>query len=163
MSLKERLSKRELPTDEFPLRISDDSEARGDLVAAQYELRLAEAREDAAKTKAAKAKVSKAQKAVDSHYETLILRAIPSVDMEALIEAHPADKDSDDAWNVETFRPALLAACVEGDMTANDWAEFLAGCPLGDKRELFTAALRINDRSPDPSVGKDWMGILNSL
>lgn len=163
MSLKARLSKRELPTAEFPLRISDDSEARGELVAAQYELRLAEGRDDANEAKAAKAKVTKAQKKVDSHYETLILRAIPSVDMERLIELHPPKKDSDDAWNVETFRPALLAACVEGDMTEQDWAEFLAGCPLGDKRELFTAALRVNDRSPDPSVGKDWMGILSSL
>lgn len=164
MSLKARLSKRELPTAEYPLRISDDSEARGELVAAQYELRMAEAREDAAKIKAAKAKVAKAQKKVDAHYETLKLRALPSEDMEALIAKHPAKKDSDDAWNVETFRPALIAACVEGDMTEQDWAEFLSGRNnLGEVRELFSAVLRVNDRSPDPSVGKDWMGILNSL
>lgn len=164
MSLKARLSQRELPTAEFPLRISDDSEARGELTAAQYELRLAEGREEsAAKIKAAKAKVDKAQKKLDAHYETLKLHAIPSVEMEALITKHPPKRDSEDSWNVETFRPALIAACVEGDMTEQDWAEFLAKAPLGEVRELFTAALRVNDRSPDPSVGKDLMGILNSL
>lgn len=164
MSLKARLSQRELPTAEYPLRISDDTEARGELTAAQHELRLAEGREEsAAKIKAAKAKVDKAQKKADSHYETLRLRAIPSVEMEALIAKHPAPKDSDDAWNVETFRPALIAACVDGDMTEQDWAEFLSGSPLGEVRELFSAALRINDRSPDPGVGKDWMQILNLL
>jgi hypothetical protein len=159
MSLRERLRAKSLPTAEFRLRVTDDGDAQAKLVEAQYALRLAENRDEGvAKAKTA---VTKAQAKLDEHYEVLILQALPPAELEALIAAHPAEK-KDDAWNEPTFRPALLAACVEGDMTEQDWTEFCStgGASLGEVKDLYLAALRVNERGPDPSVGKDWERIL---
>lgn len=168
MSLRERLREKSLPTMEHRLRITDDTEARAVLTEAKYALRIAENREDGvAKAKAA---VTKAEAKVDEHYETLKLKALPPSEMEALIDAHPPtkeqrNKDVDAPWNTDTFRPALLAACVEGDMTEGDWTEFCSsgGASLGEVRDLFQKALSVNDRTPAAAVGKDWEQILNWL
>lgn len=166
MSLKARLAARTLPTAEFRLRISDDSEAREELGRARVALKVAERKgEDQKELTKLRAAVTKAEKTAAEHYETLQLKALRPADMEALIDAHPARKGQDEEWNTDTFRPALIAACVEGDMSAEDWVEFLTNGPvsLGEVRELYKAALAVNDRTPNEALGKGLAEILSSF
>lgn len=159
MSLKERLRARARPQATFALRMADTSDATRELEEATREWRLAQLRDDDGSHRkeiaAAKKKVDAAEKTLADCYEQLTLVALPPAEMEALIAAHPA-KDGDAPWNEATFRPAVLAACVEGDMTEADWAEFLAAGPvsLGEVRALWAAVMSVNDRSPDITIPK---------
>jgi hypothetical protein len=161
-SLRARLLARERPRAEFRLRITDPATADRALREASTAWRLAVYRDgdDSDAARDAKAKADEAQAEVDACYETLQLTALPPADMEALITAHPPTAEQREAgqtpWNTETFRPALLAACVEGDMTEADWADFITKGPvsLGEVAALWAAALGVNDRTPDASVPK---------
>ncbi|PXY33552.1 hypothetical protein BAY59_10745 [Prauserella coralliicola] len=161
-SLKKRLKARPRPTAVFPLRMSDDTEDQRALVAAKKALFVANFKEDAADEVAeAEKQLDEAQARVDSHYEKLTLTALPPAAFEALVDAHPPTKeqekeDKDVPWNIDTFRPALLAATVDGDLTAEDWDELYAEgqVNLGEFRRLFQSCLDVNDRSAEPFVGK---------
>src|SRR5690606_29530626 len=109
-----------------------------------------------------------AQAEVDSCYETIVLRALPTsgaVTIEKLKAAHPptpeqlervkAERESArqrgeepppwPEWNEDTFPAALLAACAESDMTEDDWREFLANnVSAGEASGLWMAALAVN-------------------
>lgn len=96
--------------------------------------------------------------------EEITLRALPAAEWEALIGLHPPsplEVERGAAWDVATFRPALLAAAVvspEGEepLTAEDWAELIgtARMTAGEINLLFNTACMLNDRAPDVSVGK---------
>jgi L-asparaginase II len=132
------------------LRVTDASEAESELTEAEMALTLTERRgEDA---EAAKARVEAARAAVDECYEVLTVTALPPADLEALIAAHPPTGEQKDAvYNQDTFRPALFAACVEGDMTEQDWAQWCTKGPvsLGERNELFWVAWGVNGRAAD--------------
>lgn len=98
--------------------------------------------------------------------ERITLRALPASEWEALVGLHPpqpADAARGAAWDVATFRPALLAASVVTDdgeepLSEEDWAELIvtARMTAGEINALFNGACVLNDRSPDMvSVGKD--------
>lgn len=97
--------------------------------------------------------------------EQITLRALPAQDWEALIGLHPAAPDEaarGAAWDVKTFRPALLEAAVvspEGEepLSAQDWAELIASGRMtsGEINMLFNTACMLNDRAPDAGLGKD--------
>lgn len=142
MSLRDRLRARSRPTATHDLRVEDDTAARNELAAALQD--------------GAPERIEAAQTALQTCYETLHLTALPPADMEALIAAHPAPGGSDSAWNPATFIPALLVACVGGDATEDDWAEWTTKGPLsvGESRDLLNAVLAVNYRTPDLSVGK---------
>jgi hypothetical protein len=87
---------------------------------------------------------------------------LPPAEFEELVGAHPASEEQRKkngpaaVWNIDTFVPALLAASVESDMTADDWAEVTSKGPIatGEVAGLFQAALQVNDRTPDEHLGK---------
>lgn len=96
--------------------------------------------------------------------ERITVRALPPDEWEALVAVHPPEEYEVERglwYHLATFRPAALAACVvtpEGEepLTAEDWAELTKGKHLsnGDINALFMTTLRLNDRSPQVTVGK---------
>lgn len=145
MGLKDRLATRQRPTVPYALRIDDDTTARAELAAAR-------AAED-------ESRIVAAQHAVEACYEQVQITALPPADMEALLAEHPPPEGSKDQkiFNRATFVPAFLAACVESDVTEEDWAVYVTtgAMTIGEAAALFDAAWSINYRTPDPSVPKD--------
>jgi hypothetical protein len=142
MGLKDRLATRQRPSTTYKLRIDDDAAARTDLAAVT----------------AAGADVEEAQAQLDACYEQLIITALPPVEMEALLAAHPATdaqraKDKT-VFNQDTFVSALLAACIDSDVTESDWQEYTTkgAMTIGEINALFAAAWEINYRDPSPSL-----------
>jgi hypothetical protein len=96
--------------------------------------------------------------------ERVTLTALLPKVWEDLVLAHPPTPEEQEGgawWHVETFRPAVLEACVvtpegEDPLTAADWQELATGGHLaaGELVLLFNVAVRLNDRSPLMSVGK---------
>lgn len=144
MGLRDRLRERARPTAAFSLRVDDDTAALAELTAAR------EADDDEG--------IAAAQAAVDACYEQLRLMALPPADMEALIAAHPA-VEKDASWNPATFVPALLAACVESDVTEEDWVEYTTKGPMtsGEVTALFDAIMILNYRTSS-DLGKGSAG-----
>lgn len=163
---RERLRARALPSIVYPCLIDDPGQAQAELDKALGLLRQVilkhGADPDIEDYREHKAKVEAAQAALDDCYEHITLTALKPADYEALTAAHPPtaeQKATDDkAWvNGDTFRPALLAALADSDMTAADWAAFLAeNVSSGERQGLYVAALGINerDRYADPLVPK---------
>jgi hypothetical protein len=161
-SLRQRLATRERPSLPFRLLVDDPNEAIAALEQAQAARRQIVIRDepDLLELEQADAAVQAAQEAVDGCYVTVVLRALRPGVYEALQAAHPptleqATKDPPEIWNPETFRPALLAMCVESDMSEQDWAEFLDGhVSQGERQGLYVAALAVNERvrAADPLV-----------
>lgn len=149
MSLRERLAKRSLPSETFLLRVEDDTAARKE---------LADARASGDEEQ-----VVAAQSALDACYEPLVITALPPAEWEALVSAHPPTEEQKKrgAWyNHATFHPALLAACVSGDETEADWADYVTKGPLslGEAMALLDAVMRVNQRAPDPWLPKGSTG-----
>ncbi|QJY46655.1 hypothetical protein [Pseudonocardia broussonetiae] len=92
------------------------------------------------------------------------VRALPAPEWDALVQLHPpTEQQAEDGWgwNLATFRPALLAACVvspddEGDpLTEAEWAQLLLKMPVGDRELLYRTAVDVNEnRWPGADVGK---------
>jgi hypothetical protein len=152
MGLKDRLAARKRPSTSYSLRVDDDTAARAELAAAQ-QYRSPTGSSDAGR-------VAAAQAAVDACYEQLIITALPPVEMEALLAAHPAtdaQRAKDKAvFNSDTFVAALLAACIDSDVTEADWHEYTTtgSMSTGETNALFAAAWEINYRDPSPSIPK---------
>lgn len=143
MSLRERMRAKSRATATFPLRIEDDSDARTELAAAQAD--------------GNPERIAAAQEALDACYEELRITALAPSDMEALIAAHPPVQDQQARWNPVTFVPALFAACVDSDVTEDEWLEYSTKGPMsaGEVNDLFDRVLGINYRTPPgPSLGK---------
>lgn len=146
MALRASLAQRKPPTTEFSLRVYDDRRARAELAAA-----LAEGNPQ---------RMTEAQAAVNACYERLIITAIPPVDWEGLVAGHPPtdQQRANGGWcNSDTFAPALLAVCVEGDETEADWADAITkgGMSQGEATALVQAVYDINLRILDPDLPKD--------
>jgi hypothetical protein len=159
-SLRDRLLNRERPTATYRLRVADDAEQQREWALAQDGLRVAQLRADAdAAREQAKARrqLDKAQAALEACYEEIRVRALEPVVFEALVEQHPARKDTEDeAWNGDTFPRALFLACVEGDLTPEEWSGFLdRACSHAERSELMFLALAVNSRSPAGVIPKD--------
>lgn len=161
MSLKKKLTDRAMPSVVQTIQLADATDAAAALQAATVTHRRAVIKDEPAELKRARAALKRAQKAYDACFAEVVLRAIPPRDYEALICDHPPTEEQmagttpDDApqWNRETFRPALIAACAEGDMTATDWAEFLAArASRGEGDALFVAALAVNENQRLPEA-----------
>lgn len=142
---------------------SADDDQDGDRQAIRDELnrhdKAAEAMAEAeAATQAAAAEV-------DSCYATIRMQALRPEAYEALIAAHPPTAEQKaqpqpPLWNPDTFLPALLEACADGDMTAAAWAALLDGDDDGhglnrtERWELRSIALGLNERArfADPAA-----------
>lgn len=145
MALRPSLAKRRLPSTTFPLRIEDDTVARAGLAAAEGS--------------GDPERIAVAEATVGACYEQLKLTSLPPETWEELVSEHPATEAQQKSgqWcNMNTFLPALLAACVEGDETAEDWANYTQRGALssGEADALFAAVIGINQRTPEPLVPK---------
>lgn len=161
--LRDRLLQRERPVTFYPVRVASVEETEG----AERALALAKqaargVREDdkAAATKAKKL-VEDAQSRRDACYERVPLRALPPAEFEAIGDAHPAagDDASADAKRAqdETYLHAVFLATVEGDLTEEEWTQFVhQNLSTGERNDLYNLAIAINGRvrALDPSVPK---------
>jgi hypothetical protein len=156
MSLKADLSKRKRPSTPFTVTLADPAEKVEALNEAKRMLRQAEIKEDKAETKQRRAAVTRAGKALEKCFRTFDLVALEPDAYEELIDAHPptpeeiqeAGKDPAQMpeWNAATFYPALLEACVDEDMTAEDWADFMQHrMSRGERRKLKYALVAVNE------------------
>lgn len=156
MSLREKLLNRQRPSVTYPLQVRDTAEAAKRVEEARGAVRLTQLRGDAQQVAKAKRELKQAEKALDDCHVEIVIRALPPAEFEELVKAHPPRKDTDDeAWNIETFPRACFLACVEGDMSEQDWDRFVEeNCSQGERESLRLAALAVNTRIPDPSVPK---------
>lgn len=169
VSLKQRLAGRQRPTLVYPLLVDGDRHveavaALDEAVRAWRQVALRDV-EDAERA-AAQSTVDAARAEVDGCFEQIVLRAMPPADYERLIAAHPPtdeQRGKGEIWDPGSFRPALLAACAAGDMTEQDWAEFLAErCSAAERQGLYVAALAVNEQervAESVSVPKGWTQI----
>jgi hypothetical protein len=182
-SQRDRLLGRPRPS--LPYRILVDPDgaerARAQLATVQVETRpvLLKAKEGTSAYRAAKKRRADAEAAVDDCYETIVLRALRPARFAEMEAEHPPTVEQMDqvkaereqarqrgeelpGWPnyAEPFWPALLAESVHGDMTADDWATFLANhVSGGEVAGLRTALLNVNhmERAADPLVlPKGW-------
>ncbi|MEO3875525.1 hypothetical protein ABGB18_42660 [Nonomuraea sp. B12E4] len=166
-SLRERLLNRPRPSGTCPVRIDDDTEARKEAGQASILLNLLDAQgesADQAAVRKAKARLKKAEAALKACYEFVTLRALPPDDFEALVDAHkPRPGTDDQQWDNETFPKAVFVACVESDLSADDWEHIWTSVLSNAERiELSNAAIRVNIRVPDSSLPKGWAQIEGS-
>lgn len=160
-SLRERLTARERPSLPVRLLVDDPTEAIAALQHAQAMQRQVVVRDEHAdpdELQRVDAAVQAAQEAVEACYVTVTVKALRPDDYEALQAAHPPTLEQvadGQVCNPATFRPALLAACADGDMTEDDWVAFLAErVSAAERQGLYVAALAVNDRvrAADPLV-----------
>lgn len=75
------------------------------------------------------------------------LRAISGNDYDDLVVAHPRPEDATHIWpfDVDTFAPALIAACmVEPELTLEQAAQIWAEWENDARQQLWDAALEVN-------------------
>ncbi|MGV2385681.1 MAG UNVERIFIED_CONTAM: hypothetical protein LOD86_10510 [Thermobifida fusca] len=100
--------------------------------------------------KNAAAALKRAEKAFEECWETIRITAMAPDEFEQLKAAHPPTAeqlkaDSEAEYNKPAFRAALLAACAEGDLTADEWDNHLnTSFSQGERQEIFTVALGVN-------------------
>ncbi|MGH8010250.1 MAG: hypothetical protein ACREQ3_24920 [Candidatus Binatia bacterium] len=142
-SLRDRLGRRARPQVTYSLRVEDTTAAQAAVAAAQ------ESGDDNL--------IQAAQTTLSGCYEILVITALPPQEVEELLGRHPpADpaKKNDWPFNEATFVPALLAACIDSDVTEEDWVEYTTKGPMsrGEVMALFDAVWSVNYRAQDPSV-----------
>lgn len=151
MSLRERLRGRERPVETYLLRVDDTADAQQAYNTAVEEFRIAKLIANDGETgpevdKAQRA-VDRARKKIEACFEPVKIRALAPPDYEALLADHPAKKDSNEPFG-EGFPRALFLACVEGDMSAEEWGEFLdKSCSRQEQLELYGTAILVNNRT----------------
>jgi hypothetical protein len=103
-----------------------------------------------------------AQLAVEECYEQVTINPLPSPELEDLRQAHlPTDEQRKRLgpgilFNPDTFVPALLAACVDSDVTEEDWYEYITTGVMtsGEINALWDVVWGLNYRPPDPTIPK---------
>jgi hypothetical protein len=160
----DRLSGRALPTDTYWIRVDDPTQAGEALTEARDTLRtriMVDAPEDAI-TEAREA-VKAAEAALKACYEPIVLTALTADNFEKLVGEHKPRPDhiDDDAWNQSTFPRACFLACAPTEWDTAGWEAFLATLTAAEQESLFMTAVRVNARVLDPTLPKDWNGILD--
>ncbi|MFD8978680.1 hypothetical protein [Streptomyces sp. NPDC059564] len=160
-----RLRARQLP--EQVLQLCDDLAAKQRLD--QAKLNLARLRMADVETGGEQAELVAAQAAFDEVSVQLTFKALPRPVLDGLIRQNPPTEEqaeTGDAWNPESFPPALVAAAhierdekgnvVEG-MTVQDAQDLLDSWPIAESNSLFTAAWQAQqiNRSTVRELGKD--------
>jgi hypothetical protein len=172
MSLKADLSGRKRPSMPYSVQVTDPAEATTALQQAERMVRQAEIKDDKAELKRCRTAVTRAKKTLAACFKVFEIVALEPDEYEDLIDEHPptpgqiekAGKNPSEMpeWNDDTFYPALLAACVDDDMTAEDWAAFLKRqMSRGERRQLQYAVLAINENRRMPEsmmLPKGWLG-----
>ncbi len=161
--LWEQLQDREQPT--VPVAFPRDpvafQESTARVEAARRALQDAQARGDADLTEPEQ----QLEAAETAHAALPVLRftvrAISARAWDQLVEEHqpsPPQAKQGWAWDPETFRPALLARCVEPAWSPERWAvlwESRKGLGRGELELLFAEAHNLSNRQVRVEVGKD--------
>lgn len=164
MTKDDRLLTRPRLSGEHPIRIDDDTEARREVESAQRLLHILQIQGDAADPAAlrkAKADLNRAKKKLRACYEFIPLRAMEADAFEELKGRHkPRPDTADRVYNVDTFPKACLLATEESGRSEADWEYIFKHVLSGpEATELCNAAIRVNARTPDESLPKDWTSI----
>lgn len=171
MSLKERLLARERPTATYPCRVApveetQDAEAA---LAAARKAALAVRVDDKTATRKAKKILAEAEARRDACYERITLRALPPAEFEALGDTYPdaPDDASDEVrrQHDEEYLHSVFLASVEGDLTDEEWAEFVQQhLSTGERNDLYNLAIAVNGRvrALDPATPKGSTGTRRS-
>lgn len=139
-----------LPTAIHLLRVRNDRQARAALTEA-----LESGNPD---------RIADAKTVVAACYEQITITALPPNEIEDLLKKHrptPEQEKRGALYNPDTFKPALVAACVlDSDITEDDWAEYMTKGPMsfGESVALFNACWDVNYPPPDPWLPKEWTG-----
>lgn len=172
MGLKDRFAARRLPRVTVPLRM--DFSPESDVALREFttaDAALADAKlRHVPDLTGLERRVERARTALAPFYERLVVRALPPDEMDALIAEHPPtdeqkakakERGGEASWNPDTFAVALLSACVSTEddpdkpvMSEQEWVEVKPSVSSGEFRYLINTAYDINDRSPDPDLGK---------
>jgi hypothetical protein len=160
-SQRDRLMGRTRPSDTYHLPVGDDAEMRAaaDAVeAAQEALGTARMRFDDRAVEAvteAEAALAQANEALAGLYEPIVIRAMKPEEFELLVAEHPAREGKNEAWNKDTFPRQLFLSSVVGELSREDWEEFLTEqCSEGERNGLQLTAQVVNARIPDGTIPK---------
>ncbi|AQZ67640.1 unnamed protein product [[Actinomadura] parvosata subsp. kistnae] len=160
MSLRDRLLNRPRPTGSFPLRVDDDTAARDELERARrlHTMLLLQGGVDESALEQARTDVREAEERLRDCFEFVTLRAVSAADFEALVTAHPPRPDTkDEMYNLDTFPKACFLACVEGELSQEEWERLWdTGLSNAEQIAAGNAAIRVNIRTPDESLPKGW-------
>ena len=161
---KDRLLTRSRLSGEHPIRIDDDTEARQEVDQATRLLQILQIQGDAVDQSAvrkAKADLARAKKKLRACYEWIPLRAMEADAFEALMGEHkPRPETNDRLFNRDTFPKACLLATDASGRSEADWEHIFKHVLSGPEQSaLCNAAIRVNARTPDESLPKDWTSI----
>lgn len=118
----------------------------------------------------AKAAFDKAKAEMEATTVWVTFRELPRPEYDALLTNHQPtteqDKDHRERfgvpapYNMESFPPALIAACaLEPQMTEEQAVELYARWPFAELRRLWETALLVNAKARNvTSLGKGWSG-----
>ena len=164
MTRRERLRARRLPS--TPVTVRTDFGEAADAAFAGVgaaEQKVFEARAAGVPAAAAQAELDKAREGLEAFVEVLQVHPIPPREYDDLLTAHPPTAEQQKQghiWNLATFGPALLAACVDrgpdDQLSEAEWVEDIdAGVYApGELTRLLQTCIDVNDRAPDVQVGK---------
>jgi hypothetical protein len=147
--------------------ICDDPDLRERLADAKKEARDAEAAWNSAadivkdmvkkRLERARTELDQAQAAFDTRAVTLRFKALPREELEALEREHPATEEQEgngDAWNGDTFPPALISTASLDGMPLDYAKKCMDRWPVPDFQDLWNAAYGIqNHRRTDLGKG----------
>ena len=157
-SLRDALAAKQVRTAHYDIPLADSQttmDAGKALQSAKQSFFIADLGDDDALKKAAKVALDKAQAAFDACSYRLDLRAIPDADRDALRNEHPDDESV--KVGEDPFVYALLAASVDGDVTAEEWRTELHSerWREADRNELLGLVLDVNLRPFSAGIPKD--------
>jgi len=161
MSIKDALLNRELPSIEYPFEIKNPTDLTRQLTAAESTANdiLRSGKKTSTKYKTAKRDLESIARALEGCYVKIKITSLPADEYDALIDAHPPtaeqktkEGEGDTIWNEDTFRPALLAACTDEGMTADDWSAALKKMSKGERRSIWVAVLTLNESNRQPNL-----------
>lgn len=159
-TLEEQFRRRKLPTHTVQLPADPDGYSRlaRALSGARWVLEDARAR-SALDTAAERAEVERLEAELDAAPIVEVkLTALPPAEWEDLVARHPPTPENlalGHQWNIDSFRPALLAASVGADSPDWDLLVKEGRMTVGELQGLFDAAIMLNVRGLSIAVGKE--------
>ena len=165
--IKTRLMSRERPSLVYTLQLEDSSELKERLAKAKIQL---ERSSKAEKDKATR-RVKRLEKQIANTAVKVKFTALPRAEYEELIYTYPptveqVDGKSDEdvpVWNTDSFPAALIAACSDTGMTADEWQSVLDNnLNKGESQLIWATVLQLNElpKQVDSSIPKGFAATL---
>lgn len=108
--------------------------------------------------------ITKVEQAMVDHTDSYEVRPVGALAWNNLLREHPPRRGIDkNGFNLDTFPPAIVAACVDG-MTDERAAELYESLPSAEWNKLFNAAWVVNEaETPRPKLPADIENLLQSV